>query len=122
MASAPTEELLGPLNEIEAHHAPKTLWYEGDTSLLAHHPRVAVVGTRRPTEDGVRRARRLVRTLVEHRACVVSGLAEGIDTIAHTTAMGLGGRTIAVIGTPLDQAFPVKNTDASEADRASTSW
>jgi DNA processing protein len=47
--------------------------------------------------------------LVEHGAVVVSGLAEGVDTVAHTQTLELGGRTVAVIGTPLDEAFPKKN-------------
>ena len=109
MGSAPTEDLLGPLNTTEQKFAPPTLWTAGDVDLLRRHPRVAVVGTRRPTTEGVHRARRLTRELVEHGVCVVSGLAEGIDTVAHTTAMENRGRTIAVIGTPLDDAFPKKN-------------
>jgi DNA processing protein len=59
-------------------------WTKGDISLLQRHPRVAVVGTRHPTADGERRPRKLVKALVDHGAIVVSGLAQGIDTIAHT--------------------------------------
>lgn len=66
-------------------------------------------GRRHPPPDGERRTRRLVKALVGHGATVVSGLAAGIDTIAHTLAIELGGRTIAVIGTPLDDAFPKAN-------------
>lgn len=103
-----TEELLGPLNAVEQRYAPPRLWTAGDVALLAHHPRVAIVGTRHPTQDGVKRARRLVRELVARDVVVVSGLAQGVDTIAHSTAM-VSGRTIAVIGTPLDQVFPRQN-------------
>jgi DNA processing protein len=102
-------EALGPLNAVEARHAPKQLWLEGDRGLLSRHPRVAVIGTRSPTRDGIARARKLVRGLVEHRAVVVSGLAAGIDTVAHLEAIERGGRTIAVIGTPLEQAYPSEN-------------
>lgn len=109
MVSAPTAELLGPLNAVEQKFAPETLWTQGDVTLLERHPRVAVVGTRRPSPEGERRARRLVHLLVDHGASVVSGLAEGIDTIAHTRAMARGGRTIAVLGTPLDEVFPRSN-------------
>ena len=77
--------------------------------MLQRHPRVAVVGTRHPTPEGDRRCRRLVKALVAHGATVVSGLAAGIDTIAHTLAIELGGRTIAVIGTPIDDVFPKGN-------------
>lgn len=106
--ATPSEELLGPLNAVEKKFAPARLWVAGDRSLLAHHPRVAVVGTRTPTDEGARRARRLVRELVRHGATIVSGLAQGVDTIAHTTAM-IEGRTIAVIGTPLADVFPRQN-------------
>lgn len=110
MTSAPTTDLLGLLNTVEQKFAPPTLWTAGDVSLLEHHPRVAVVGTRHPSEEGRRRARKLVRVLVTHGAYVVSGLAEGIDTIAHHEAIERGGRTIAVLGTPLDTVFPKSNT------------
>ena len=108
MRSASVEDLLGPLNAVEKRYAPATLWIAGDAELLAKHPRVAVVGTRHPTDDGRRRARRLARELVANGVIVVSGLAEGVDTIAHTTAMS-DGRTIAVFGTPLDDVFPRQN-------------
>lgn len=111
MSGKGTLELLGPLNAVEQKYAPPTLWTQGDVTLLHHHPRVAVVGTRQPSAEGERRARKLVKALVEHGAIVVSGLAQGVDTIAHTQAMSLGGRTIAVIGTPLDDVFPKSNAD-----------
>ncbi len=110
MHSAPTEELLGPLNPIAKKHVSAMLWTSGDNTLLRHHPRVAIVGTRSPSPEGERRTRQLVRELVRHGAIVVSGLAAGIDTIAHTTTLDLGGRTIAVIGTPLNDVFPKSNT------------
>ena len=109
MTEHATPTLLGPLNPVELKFAPQTLWTEGDTSLLLRHPRVAVVGTRHPSADGQRRARRLVKALVEHGAIVVSGLAEGIDTVAHTHTLALAGRTIAVIGTPVGETFPKAN-------------
>src|SRR5688572_23158661 len=102
MLAARTVELLGPLNAVEQKFAPATVWTKGDTSLLTRHPRVAIVGTRHPSAEGVRRTRRLVKALVNVQAIVVSGLAQGVDTIAHTQTLELGGRTIAVLGTPLD--------------------
>lgn len=104
-----TSELLGPLNAVEQKFAPPRLWTSGEASLLQRHPRVAVVGTRVPSPDGARRARKLVKALVEQRVVVVSGLAQGVDTLAHSQAIELGGRTIAVLGTPLDQVFPRQN-------------
>src|SRR5262249_40418887 len=64
---------------------------------------------RKASSEGLKRASFLTRALVSHKVVVVSGLAEGIDTVAHTTAMESGGRTIAVLGTPLDQAYPAAN-------------
>lgn len=102
-------DLLGPLNAVERKFAPEALWTRGDVTLLRRHPRVAVVGTRHPSDAGERRARRLVKALVERGAIVVSGLAQGIDTIAHTQTIALGGRTIAVLATPVEDVFPKAN-------------
>jgi DNA processing protein len=104
-----TVELLGPLNTVEQKFAPASLWTRGDTGLLSRHPRVAIVGTRSPSPHGAQRTRRLVKELVQVNAVIVSGLALGVDTIAHTHALALGGRTIAVLGTPLDDVSPKAN-------------
>ena len=104
-ASVPTD-LLGPLNLEEQRYAPKELFAAGHAEWLRQQPRVAVVGARKASPDGVKRAAQLARVLVEHRAAVVSGLAEGIDAAAHTAAIEAGGRTIAVIGTPLSTTYP----------------
>jgi DNA processing protein len=103
------EELLRPLNEAEQKHAPKDLFVAGDRSLLRSGPAVAIVGSREASPAGLARADKLARLLVKHGVIVMSGLAEGIDTAAHLGAMKHGGRTIAVLGTPLDQCFPAKN-------------
>lgn len=104
-------ELLGPLNAVEAKHAPKQLWAAGDVTLLESGSRVSVVGSRGVSQQGVNRTTKLVRALVERQMIVVSGLAQGVDTVAHTTAIEAGGRTIAVLGTPLDIASPAQNSD-----------
>ncbi len=100
---------MGPLNAVEQKFAPAKLWTEGDVRLLERHPRVAIVGTRHPSAEGERRARKLVRALVAEGVVVVSGLAQGIDTVAHRETIARGGQTIAVIGTPLNQVFPKAN-------------
>lgn len=114
MSGTRTVELLGPLNAVEQKFAPQALWTQGDTALLSRHPRVAIVGTRSPSAEGERRTRRLVKELVNVNAVIVSGLAQGVDTIAHTQALALGGRTIAVLGTPLDDVFPAANASLQE--------
>ncbi len=117
--SAPTETLVGPLNETEHRNAPPVLWYEGDVSLLRRSRRVSVVGTRAVSDDGRRRTVRLVRELVKRQVTVVSGLAAGVDTVAHRYAMTFHGKTIAVLGTGLDTAYPRENAELqSEIARA----
>jgi DNA processing protein len=105
-------ELLGrELNDVERRYAPHELYVEGALELPLRDPRVAVVGTRQPSPAGRDAARLLAERLVEQGVAVVSGLARGIDTVAHTTAIGRGGRTIAVLGTPLDRFYPPENRD-----------
>src|SRR5450432_3898871 len=95
------EELIGPLNEVEAKHAPKKLYAAGDAPMLRDATRVSIVGSRKASLDGIRRARRLSALLSERGVVIISGLAEGIDTAAHTAALQAKGKTVAVIGTPL---------------------
>jgi DNA processing protein len=102
-------ELLGPLNEVERKNAPALLWAAGHLDLLKRPAKVAIVGSRKASKDGLRRAVRLARFLATEGAVVVSGLAEGIDTAAHEGAIQAGGSTIAVLGTPLDQVYPARN-------------
>lgn len=75
---------------------------------------VAVVGTRKPSPAGQSRAARLARDLVKNGVTVVSGLAAGIDTAAHTAALEAGGRTIAVIGTGVTRVYPAENRGLME--------
>ena len=84
------------------------LYYQGWWDLVASRS-VAVVGTRQPSPEGLLRTKRLVRNLVEDEFTIVSGLAAGIDRMAHETAMEENGRTIAVIGTPLCHSYPKQN-------------
>lgn len=108
------EQLLGPLNEVELKHAPKQLFAAGDVTMLRHAARVSIVGSRDASDEGLRRARRLSTLLSQRQVVIVSGLAKGIDTAAHTGALEAGGRTVAVIGTPLDKFYPRENTQLQE--------
>lgn len=108
------EELLGPLNEVEQKNAPRELFAAGDVRLLTSGARVSIVGSRKATREGLNRASRLARLLVGRGIVVVSGLAEGVDTAAHTSAIDAGGRTVAVLGTPLDNFFPAANRPLQE--------
>jgi DNA processing protein len=102
----------GMLREIP--DSPVLLYYRGQVNLLENQgitPLVAIVGTREPTEYGKRWARKLARALAEQGITVVSGLAEGIDAAAHQGCLEAGGRTIAVLGTGVDLAYPPRNED-----------
>lgn len=94
----------------DAAYPVELLYYQGWWDLV-ESPSVAVVGTRKPTPEGIRRTRRLVKALVKDGWTIVSGLAAGIDTVAHKTAIAEGGRTIAVLGTPLSRVYPRPNAD-----------
>lgn len=96
-----------------AKYPVEMLYYRGAWELTETKS-VAVVGTRMPTSDGLKRADRLARELVERDYTVVSGLATGIDTAAHRAAMDAKGRTIAVIGTPLGEVYPKENASLQE--------
>ena len=111
---SPSELLGRPLNPVEEKYAPEVLYVAGSMRIPIPAPRVAVVGTRNPTPAGIRSAEEIARRLVEQGAIVVSGLARGIDTVAHLTAMECGGRTIAVLGTPLDRFYPPENRPLQE--------
>jgi DNA processing protein len=86
---------------------PSRLWALGRWELAGASPIVAIVGTRNATPYGERVARELARALARAGACVVSGMARGIDATAHRAALEEGGATIAVLGTGIDVPYPV---------------
>jgi len=108
---APGQLLGRELSGAERGYAPRELYVEGALGLPLGGPRVAVIGTRRPSPAGLDAARLIAGRLAELGVVVVSGLARGTDTAAHTAAIARGGRTIAVLGTPLDGFYPPENRD-----------
>lgn len=84
---------------------PDPLWVAGNLDILAA-PLVAIVGTRQATGYGERITRELAAAFARGGACVVSGMARGIDGVAHAAALDAGGRTIAVLGCGVDVAYP----------------
>ncbi|WP_336056479.1 DNA-processing protein DprA [Nitratireductor sp. CH_MIT9313-5] len=93
-----------------ARYPVELLYYRGAWEIT-EKPSVAIVGSREPSPEGIRRASRIARELVKQGIVVVSGLAAGIDTAAHLAALSVGGETIAVVGTPLDTVYPKQNAD-----------
>jgi DNA processing protein len=104
-----------PTNLRLVYNRPPFLFVRGDLHMPEDERAVAVVGTRSASPDGLEQAARLARELVENNVTVVSGLALGIDTAAHTATLNAGGRTVAVIGqgiqTPL---YPAANRELAE--------
>ncbi|MDZ4771799.1 MAG: DNA-processing protein DprA [Planctomycetota bacterium] len=85
---------------------PERIWLAGLVELLEKKPRVAIVGSRSPTPYGETQARRFALALAESGACVVSGLARGVDHAAHQAALDANGATIAVLGSGVDTPWP----------------
>lgn len=85
--------------------SPRYLYLRGDLSLL-ERKRVSVIGTRTPSDEGKRFAKETVLALALHKVVIVSGLALGIDGMAHITALASQTPTIAVLGTPLTEVYP----------------
>lgn len=101
------QELYPKLLE-KTEHAPRFLFMRGNPTLVKYHT-VAVVGTRNPTEDGVKKSEKLASLLGKYKIVVASGLAKGIDTAAHKGALSNKKPTIAVIGTPITKVYPKEN-------------
>ena len=102
-----------PARLKETYDKPPVLYVRGQLAD-ADEWSVAVVGTRNATAYGRQAAEHLVEGLVANRVAIVSGLARGIDTVAHTATMRAGGRTIAVLPCSVDQAYPQQNARLAE--------
>jgi DNA processing protein len=104
------DKLLGRrLNDIEGKFAPDTLYAAGPMDIPLPKPRVSIVGSRDASAEALASASSITKTLVSRGVVIVSGLAKGIDTSAHESAISAGGKTIAVLGTPLDKEYPAQN-------------
>jgi DNA processing protein len=97
-----------PANLRTIHNRPPLLFVRGELTE-ADSESIAVVGTRRPSAEGLRVADEMASRIARAGYTVVSGLAEGIDTAAHEATLAQGGRTVAVIGTGLRRSYPQKN-------------
>ncbi|WP_346293997.1 DNA-processing protein DprA [Sphaerothrix gracilis] len=92
----------------DAKHPVEVLYYRGNLDLLSSKA-IAVVGAREASPEGIARAKKTAKLLVEGGFTVMSGLAKGIDTAAHEEAIKLGGKTIGVLGTALHESYPKQN-------------
>jgi DNA processing protein len=87
---------------------PVVLFYKGIIEFLGQNS-LAVVGTRTPSDYGKMVTSRIVSQLVEHGVTIISGMARGIDSIAHSICLRDGGKTFAVLGCGLDYCYPPEN-------------
>lgn len=92
----------------EIYDPPTLLYVRGNAEVLTM-PCVSIVGTRKPTLYGTQMAERLGRELAARGVTVVSGMARGIDAIAHQGAMAANGRAIGVLGTGVNVCYPKEN-------------
>lgn len=112
--SLATEVLVGELNEIERKYDPGPLFTSGNLEFLQLSPRISVIGSRNASPHGLEAARIISEAIVERNGVVVSGLARGVDTVAHQTAIASGGKTIAVLGNGIDVVYPKENADLQQ--------
>lgn len=98
---------------------PPTLLYVKGTLTAADEQAIAIVGTRLATAYGKTMTQRLVPLLVQNGITIVSGLALGIDSVAHRAALECGGRTIAVLPNGIDHIYPPENRQLAEEITAS---
>ncbi len=92
---------------------PKLLFLQGRSELL-HRPQLAIVGSRNPTTTGNEWARHFARELAALGWVITSGLAQGIDGVAHSGALEAKGQTIAVLGAGLKRIYPKRHQRLSE--------
>lgn len=93
---------------------PKQLFYKGNLENFADSPRLAVVGSRMATAYGRAVTTKLVSELASRGVVIVSGLALGIDSIAHEAALESGGVTVAVLACGLDRIYPASHTQLAK--------
>lgn len=93
----------------KTEQAPRFIYIRGKKSLLYEKRTVALVGSRQASENARGNTKRLAEALGKNGITVVSGLAKGIDVMAHVAALQSGYNTIAVIGTNLNQYYPAEN-------------
>lgn len=100
---------LYPKRLLTIKNAPKQLYVKGNETLL-NKQAIAIVGTRMPSEYGIKVATEFAKELSNQNYCVISGLAQGIDTYAHMGAKCGKGKTVAVLGAGFNHIYPKQNT------------
>lgn len=97
----------------ETADPPELLFVAGEREIL-HWPQLAIVGSRKASPSGIKQAEQIARELAVVGLVISSGLALGIDAAAHRGCLSAGGKTIAVLGSGLDQLYPRRNLNLSQ--------
>lgn len=97
------------MKETKACDFPVVIFYKGDISLLNSEKTCAIIGTRKPSEKAIHIGYELSKLVAEKGYVVISGLAEGCDSLGHKGCLDAGGKTVAIVGTGLDIVFPKTN-------------
>lgn len=100
-----------PIQLKTIHDPPLVLYALGDITLVHHIPSISVIGTRNPSYEASQKLNYIVKPLIKHDWLVVSGLAYGIDSLAHQLALQKEGKTISVLGSGFNHIYPRENSN-----------
>lgn len=103
-----------PSRLIHCEDAPQLLYYKGNADLNINRT-LAIIGTRSPTEYGKAFTKELIDQLQVYQPLIISGLAYGIDTIAHKSAVKSGMGTVGILAHGLDRIYPAENKNLAKA-------
>ena len=97
-----------PKSLLKIKNSPKRLWVQGNAEIL-NKKAISIVGSRKCSEYGKKWCEKFTKDLLEYDLVIVSGMAIGIDKIAHETALKYGGKTIAVLPSGFENIYPKEN-------------
>lgn len=103
-----------PEELLQLHKSPDKLYLRGNQELLHRHPRVGIVGARKLTPYGREVTTLITSVLARHKVVVVSGLALGIDSIAHRSCLEAQGQTIAVLPSGIEAIYPANHAGLAQ--------
>lgn len=106
----PSNSKYYPKQFFDLSNKPIIVYAKGNLDLLNEYNSIAVIGTREPSQIGYKLGQRITEIFVKNNYNIVSGLAIGCDTIAHTTCLDKNGKTIAILANGLDYIYPKENT------------
>lgn len=104
---------LYPKKLLKIKNPPQQLYVMGNIELL-NKDSIAIIGSRKCTDYGEKQAAKFSRQISNSDVCIVSGLAKGIDSYAHLGALSVSGKTIAIIGSGIDNIYPKENIKLAE--------